>query len=69
MILLFLKWSGFHRNMFSKTIEPAKPDFSISLHTPILSLQRRKLRSRGSYVAKTMVRCLSEVKTGEIPPA
>jgi len=58
---MLLKWRGFHLNMLSKTIEPAKPGLSISLHTPVLSLQRRKLRSRGSYVAKTLFRCLPEM--------
>jgi hypothetical protein len=46
---MLLKWRGFHRNMLSKIIEPAKPGLPISLHTPVLSLQRRNLRSRGSY--------------------
>jgi hypothetical protein len=47
--------------MLSKIIEPAKPGLSISLHTPVLSLQRRNLRSRGSYVAKTLFRFLPEM--------
>jgi len=48
--------------MLSKTIELAKPDFSINLNTPIPSLQRRNPITRGNYVAKTMFRCLFEVK-------
>jgi hypothetical protein len=37
------------------------PIFSISQHTPIIASTPQS-GSRGNYVAKTMVRCLSEVK-------